>query len=179
AARVEYVRGGLADWREAWPPFDDDALNAELDQWLAPFLAGMSHWRDVEALDLLPALKTRLGHSRLAELDRLAPEALDVPAGVQVPLDYRADPGPVLAVKLQAVFGWTENPHVLDGRLPVVLHLLSPAGRPLAITADLTSFWANAYPDVLRDMRGRYPKHPWPDDPVRAAPTLKTRLRTR
>jgi len=176
-ARVEFIRHGIESLREQWPAFDDEALAAEMDQWLAPFLAGMSHWREVEALDLMPALKARLGHQRLAELDRLAPAALDVPAGARVRLDYAADPGPVLAVKLQAVFGWTENPRVLDGRAPVVLHLLSPAARPLAITADLASFWTNAYPDVLRDMRGRYPKHPWPDDPLSAAPTLKARRR--
>jgi len=137
----------------------------------------MTHLRQVTALDLMPALQARLGHPRKRELDRLAPTHLDVPSGHQVALDWCAESGPVLAVKLQAVFGWAATPRVLDGRLAVVLHLLSPASRPLAITADLASFWANAYPEVAKDMRGRYPKHPWPVDPTSAVPTLATRRR--
>ena len=100
-----------------------------------------------------------------------------VPAGARIRLDYGAEGGPVLAVKLQAVFGWRETPRIADGRIPIVLHLLSPAGRPLAVTADLESFWANAYPDVAKDMRGRYPKHPWPDDPLGAEATMRTKPR--
>ena len=105
---------------------------------------------------------------RWSLLEQLAPSALTIPTGRRVALDYRAEGGPVLATKLQSVFGWTATPKVAEGRLPVVLHLLSPAGRPLAVTADLASFWRNAYPDVRKDMRGRYPKHPWPEDPLTA-----------
>ncbi|MFO7762169.1 MAG: ATP-dependent helicase HrpB [Wenzhouxiangellaceae bacterium] len=160
-----------------WPAFDPGTLEEELDEWLAPFLAGLTHWRQVEKLDLMPALENRLGYTRKQRLDRLAPTQLKVPAGSEVGLDYGAEGGPVLAVKLQAVFGWRATPRIADGRVPVVLHLLSPAGRPLAITADLESFWANAYPEVARDMRGRYPKHPWPEDPLGAAATMRTKRR--
>jgi ATP-dependent helicase HrpB len=173
-ARIERVRRAL---HPDWPAFDRESLERELDQWLGPFLAGMTHLRQVAALDLLPCLEARLDHSRKRELDRLAPTHLDVPSGHSVALDWCAESGPVLAVKLQAVFGWEATPRVLDGRTSVVLHLLSPAGRPLAITADLASFWANAYPEVAKDMRGRYPKHPWPVDPTSAVPTLATRRR--
>lgn len=173
-ARAERVRREL---RPDWPRFDDDTLASEIETWLGPFLAGMSHLRQVAALDLLPCLEARLGYHRKLELDRLAPTHLNVPSGHSVALDWCAQSGPVLAVKLQAVFGWESTPRVLDGRVSVVLHLLSPARRPLAITADLASFWANAYPEVARDMRGRYPKHPWPVDPTSAIPTLATRRR--
>ena len=174
-ARVEFARSLDPD---AWPAFDDASLAADLDEWLAPFLVGMTHWRDVRAMELVPALMHRLGRDRLRELDRLAPARLDVPAGRAVGIDYAAEGGPVLAVKLQAVFGWRDTPRVADGRVPVVLHLLDPAGRPLAVTSDLASFWANGYPDVARAMRGRYPKHPWPDDPATAEATMRTKRRT-
>jgi ATP-dependent helicase HrpB len=100
-------------------------------------------------------------------LDWLAPERIEVPSGSRVAVDYSGDQ-PVLAVKVQDVLGWTATPTVADGRLPVVLHLLSPAGRPAAITADLTSFWATGYPRVRAELRGRYPKHAWPEDPSQA-----------
>ena len=174
AARAERVRREL---HPNWPAFDPATLGDELGQWLGPFLAGMTHSRQVKALDLIPALEARLGHQRKRELDRLAPTHLNVPSGHSVALDWCAESGPVLGVKLQAVFGWESTPRLLDGRASVVLHLLSPAGRPLAITADLASFWVNAYPEVARDMRGRYPKHPWPVDPTSAVPTLATRRR--
>ncbi|MBS3824022.1 MAG: ATP-dependent helicase HrpB [Wenzhouxiangellaceae bacterium] len=172
--RVELMRELEPD---GWPPFDPESLTATLDDWLAPFLAGLTHWRQVEKMDLVPALENRLGYTRKQRLDRLAPTRLKVPAGSEVRLDYGAEGGPVLAVKLQAVFGWRATPRIADGRVPVVLHLLSPAGRPLAVTADLESFWANAYPEVARDMRGRYPKHPWPADPLGAAATMRTKNR--
>ena len=162
-----------------WPAFGADSLADELDDWLAPFLAGLTHWRQVEKLDLMAALENRLGYSRKQKLDQLAPTRLGVPAGSEIRLDYGAESGPVLAVKLQAVFGWRSTPHIAGGQIPVVLHLLSPAGRPLAITSDLESFWANAYPAVAKDMRGRYPKHPWPDDPMAADATMRTKPRPR
>jgi len=172
--RVELLRALEPD---DWPAFDPGSLTAELNDWLAPFLAGLTHWRQVEKMDLMPALENRLGQARKQRLDRLAPTRLKVPAGSDIRLDYSTEGGPVLAVKLQAVFGWRTTPHIADGRVPVVLHLLSPAGRPLAVTADLESFWTNAYPEVARDMRGRYPKHPWPDDPLGAEATMRTKGR--
>lgn len=163
---------------DAWPAFDADTLMAELESWLGPFLPGVSRWRELAALDLVPALTHRLGHQRRVRLDRLAPPSLTVPAGQRVRLDYAAESGPVLAVKLQAVFGWRDTPRIADGRVPVVLHLLDPAGRPLAVTSDLASFWTQAYPEVAKHMRGRYPKHPWPDDPMSAEPTMRTKRRS-
>jgi len=171
-SRVELMRSLEPD---KWPAFDDDSLAATLPEWLGPFLAGFSHWREVARLDLMPALENRLGYELKRKLDQFAPVRLAVPAGPEIRLDYTAGDQPVLPVKLQGVFGWCESPRIADGRVPVVLHLLSPAGRPLAITADLESFWANAYPEVIRDMRGRYPKHPWPDDPLAADATMRTK----
>ncbi len=160
-----------------WPELDDARLLERLEDWLGPFLHGTKSWRDLERLDLLQALKNRLGPARWAELDRLAPATMTIPTGRQVALDYKAEGGPVLATKLQSVFGWKTTPTIANGRLPVVLHLLSPAGRPLAVTADLESFWTNAYPEVRKDMRGRYPKHPWPDDPRSAIPSDRAKPR--
>ena len=150
---------------EDWPQVDDASLLESLDDWLGPWLHGARNWREVEGLDLLGALKNRLSPARWAELDRLAPTRLSIPTGRWVELDYQSTGAPVLATKLQSVFGWKTTPTIADGRLAVVLHLLSPAGRPLAVTADLASFWQNAYQQVRKDMRGRYPKHPWPEDP--------------
>ena len=104
------------------------------------------------------------------------PTHFPAPGGSRVAIDYAQDP-PVLAVKLQELFGVRETPRLADGRLPLVVHLLSPAGRPLAITADLSSFWQQAYPEVRKQMRGRYPRHPWPDDPLNAVPTARVKPR--
>ena len=156
-------------WPSDWPAVDDASLLATLEQWLGPFLYGARSWREVERVDLLSAIGSLVAPARRAAVERLAPASLNIPTGRTVRLDYQAEGGPVLATKLQSVFGWTTTPSVADGRVPVVLHLLSPAGRPLAVTADLASFWTNAYPEVRKDMRGRYPKHPWPEDPRSAA----------
>jgi len=150
---------------------------ASLETWLAPFMVGMQRWADLAKLDLLTALNTLLDYPQQQQLDELAPKALTIPTGQKVTLDYTADNGPVLSAKLQALFGWTETPRVAGGRVPVVMHLLSPAQRPLAVTADLASFWANAYPEVRKDMRGRYPKHPWPEDPFTAQAQQGTKKR--
>ncbi|NCC05351.1 MAG: ATP-dependent helicase HrpB, partial [Proteobacteria bacterium] len=112
---------------------------------------------------------------KLRELDRLAPEFMTVPTGAKRKIDYSPESGPVLPVKLQEMFGCATTPTLADGRHPLVLHLLSPAGRPLQVTRDLPSFWKNAYPLVRAEMRGRYPKHPWPEDPATAMPTAKTK----
>jgi ATP-dependent helicase HrpB len=172
--RVEAMRRIEPD---AWPAYDEQTLLAELESWLAPFLAGVTRWRELAGMDLLQPMVYRLGAERRQRLDKLAPATLAVPAGPRIRLDYAADSGPRLAVKLQAVFGWRETPRIVEGRVPVVLQLLDPAGRPLAVTSDLASFWRGAYMDVAKDMRGRYPKHPWPDDPLTAAATLRTKRR--
>lgn len=154
---------------DSWPAFDEDTLLDELETWLAPFFTGHRRWQDLKRIDWLNALKTRLDYSKQQELDRWFPQRIELPTGQHAKLDYAADPGPVLATKLQTLFGQTETPTVAPQRHPVLIHLLSPAGRPLAVTSDLKSFWTNAYPEVRKDMRGRYPKHPWPEDPLQAA----------
>ena len=160
-----------------WPDMSDGALLESLELWLGPFLAGVKRWAQLEKLDLRPALNSLLDYQQQQKLDELAPEALSIPTGQRVSLDYSAEQGPVLAAKLQALFGWKETPTVAAGRVPVVIHLLSPARRPLAVTSDLASFWANAYPQVRKEMRGRYPKHPWPEDPFTARAQQGTKQR--
>jgi len=154
---------------EQWPAFDDDTLLQSLDDWLAPFLTDHRRWQDLSRIDWLSALRSRMDYPQQLALDRWYPPRFELPTGQQARLDYTADPGPVLATKLQTLFGQTETPTVGPQHHPVLIHLLSPAGRPLAVTSDLKSFWTNAYPDVRKDMRGRYPKHPWPEDPMTAA----------
>ncbi|WP_206791146.1 ATP-dependent helicase HrpB [Amycolatopsis sp. MtRt-6] len=156
-----------------WPAVGDAALLSDVDSWLN--LGGARRKADLANLDAGTALKALLPWPEAAKLDDLAPDRLAVPSGSHIRVDYTGDQ-PVLAVKLQETFGWTETP-VLAG-VPVVLHLLSPAGRPAAITADLASFWTSGYPAVRADLRGRYPKHPWPEDPAGAVPTRHTRRRT-
>jgi len=160
---------------EQWPAFDHQALLNELDSWLSPFFSDHRRWQDLNRIDWLSALKTRLDYSQQQALERWFPARLELPTGQYTKLDYTADPGPVMATKLQTLFGLTETPVVGPQHHRVLIHLLSPAGRPLAVTRDLESFWANAYPDVRKDMRGRYPKHPWPEDPLTAVASHRTK----
>ncbi len=154
-----------------WPDLSDRRLQETLDEWLAPFLNGITRRIQLARLDMLSVIRSRFSHRQLLDLDRLAPAFLTVPTGSRIRLSY--DTGkPVLAVRLQEMFGQVETP--LAGGIPVLIHLLSPAGRPLAITQDLQTFWRNAYPEVRKEMRGRYPKHPWPEDPLHAIPTRRT-----
>ncbi|TQJ06189.1 ATP-dependent helicase HrpB [Kribbella jejuensis] len=157
-----------------WPAVDDEALLAGLDDWLGPKLATA---RDLAHLDLTSALRQLLPWPAAARFDELAPERLQVPSGSEVRLTYDGAEPPVLAVKLQEVFGWTATPAVADGRVPVVLHLLSPARRPVAVTSDLASFWKQGYPQVRAELRARYPRHPWPEDPLTAIPTNRPKPR--
>lgn len=151
-----------------WPDASDSALLATLNDWLLPYLSGMQRWADLQRLELHNALNSLLDYPQQQQLAKLAPTSLEIPTGQQVRLDYLAENGPVLAAKLQALFGWTQTPCVAGGKVPVVIHLLSPAQRPLAVTADLDNFWRNVYPEVRKDNRGRYAKHPWPEDPLTA-----------
>ena len=156
---------------EPWPAMDDDSLLARAGDWLAPAveqLAARSRRFDLGALDLTTALRTLLPWPQAARLDELVPERIKVPSGSRVRVEYDAcGERPVLAVRVQECFGWEETPRVVDGRVPVLLHLLSPARRPVAVTDDLRSFWAGPYQQVRHEMRGRYPKHAWPEDPRR------------
>ncbi|WP_432511646.1 ATP-dependent helicase HrpB [Kineococcus sp. SYSU DK001] len=174
-ARVACCRAAQG---EPWPDLGDEHLLATLPQWLGTELAGVRSRRDLARLDVLAALRALLPWPQAGRLDELAPERLPVPTGRAVRLDYADPAAPVLALKLQEAFGWTATPRLVDGRVPVVLHLLSPAGRPLAVTADLESFWRNVYPSVRAEVRGRYPKHPWPQDPLAAAPTARVARRS-
>ncbi|MGW5311853.1 ATP-dependent helicase HrpB [Nocardia thailandica] len=148
-----------------WPAVDDEHLLAHPERWLGPELATARRRADLAAVDAGAALRRLLPWPEAARFDELAPERLEVPSGSAIRLDYTADP-PVLAVKVQEIFGWTHTPRLADGRAGILLHLLSPAQRPVAVTADLPSFWANGWPQVRADLRGRYPKHAWPEDPA-------------
>ena len=151
-----------------WPDVSEQALTESLEHWLAPFLSGISRWSELGKMNLQNALNSLLEYPQQQQLAELAPTSLTIPTGSSVTLDYTAENGPILAAKLQALFGWTQTPVVAGGKVPVLIHLLSPARRPLAVTADLASFWVNVYPQVRKDTRGRYPKHPWPEDPLTA-----------
>ena len=161
----------------AWPRVSDEALLATIEDWLAPFLAGITRRAQFADIDLAAAIAALLTPAQRRTLDRLAPDRITVPSGARIAIDYGAGEVPVLAVKLQELFGTADTPAIADGRVSLVLHLLSPAGRPLQVTRDLRSFWANSYPEVRRSMRGRYPRHPWPENPLEAAPTSRPKAR--
>jgi ATP-dependent helicase HrpB len=176
ASRRRGGRVGENDTNSTWPDLSDERLVDTLEQWLGPYVAGMTTLERVQRMDLTTALHALLSRSQHRELDRLAPTHLTVPSGSHVRVDYAEDV-PVLAVRLQEMFGCKETPRLVHGSQPVILHLLSPAKRPIQVTRDLASFWANVYPDVRKELRGRYPKHPWPEDPLTAPPTAKTKKR--
>ncbi|MEH0972593.1 ATP-dependent helicase C-terminal domain-containing protein, partial [Micromonospora sp. CPCC 205546] len=181
AARA--LRERLAFCRHAlggdWPDVGDEALLADAPAWLGPELARARRRADLTRVDVTGALRRLLPWALAARLDAVAPERVTVPSGSRVRLDYADPAAPVLAVKLQETFGWRDAPRIADGRVPVLLHLLSPAGRPVAVTADLASFWRTGYPQVRGELRGRYPRHPWPEDPTTAPPTRHTVPRRR
>ncbi len=158
-----------------WPDVSDQALLATLDEWLLPVAGGVRRLADLARIDLVAPLHQRIPGRLRGRLDALAPERLAVPSGSRIAIDYSDPEAPVLAVRLQEVFGLSATPTILAGRVPLTLHLLSPAGRPVQVTRDLASFWATGYFDVRRDLRGRYPRHRWPDDPTQAEPGLRRR----
>ncbi|NIQ94209.1 MAG: ATP-dependent helicase HrpB, partial [Desulfuromonadales bacterium] len=174
-ARVQFVKRAASEG--GWPDLSEKALLSDLEEWLAPFLGDLGTAAALARVDLVEPLKARLGWQRQQELDRLAPTHLQVPSGSRIRLDYPAEGPPVLAVKLQELFGLADTPRVVGGRVPVVIHLLSPARRPLSVTQDLRNFWEEVYPEVKKEMKGRYPKHPWPDDPWEAEATRRTKRR--
>lgn len=154
----------------SWPDYSDAALLDSLDRWLAPHLTNVRKFDDLARVDLGSALLDLLGWEQRRALDSVAPERIEVPSGSMIAVDYRDPAVPVLAVRLQEMFGLTTTPTVGNGRVPLMLHLLSPAGRPMQVTRDLASFWATGYFDVRKDLRGRYPKHHWPENPLEAPP---------
>jgi ATP-dependent helicase HrpB len=163
-ARLHFVQVHDPDW----PGMDDTTLMADLDQWLGRVIEGVDRWEGLSRVDLGAALLTRCTWAQRAALDSLAPDRVDVPSGSRIVIDYTDPMAPVLAVRLQEVFGMAETPRILGGKVPLVLHLLSPAHRPVQVTRDLASFWRTGYFDVRKDLRGRYPKHRWPEDPLTA-----------
>lgn len=172
-ARVMWLRR-VDDPQSEWPDLSGQALLQTLDQWLGPYLTGMTTLDRVKRLDLTAPLHALLTHEQLRRLDRLAPTHIIVPSGSRLPIDYDSE-SPVLAVRLQEMFGCKDTPCIADGKIPLILHLLSPAKQPVQVTQDLGGFWKRAYPDVRKELRGRYPKHHWPENPLCAAPTAKAK----
>ena len=159
-----------------WPDVSDEALAGSAPQWLAPWAKRLAQGGSLSGVSMLDALRSMLPWPQAARLDELAPEKMTIPAGGTRPIDW-SGAHPVLTLRVQQAFGWTDTPRLVDGRVPLVLHLTDPAGRPAAVTSDLTSFWAGPYRDVRAQLRGRYPKHPWPEDPLHAEPTNRTKRR--
>ncbi|HEX7765445.1 MAG TPA: ATP-dependent helicase HrpB [Nitrospira sp.] len=176
-ARVQFLR--RADGPGSpWPDLSDEHLLQTLDQWLGPFLQNITTLERVKRMPLDQPLHALLSWDLQRQLERLAPTHLTVPSGSNIRVDYESAEVPVLAVRLQELFGCQDTPRVAGGKIPVMLHLLSPAKRPVQVTKDLASFWANAYQEVRKELRGRYPKHSWPEDPLTAPPTAKAKRRT-
>ncbi|KOV23760.1 hypothetical protein ADK58_22725 [Streptomyces sp. XY152] len=174
--RLAFLRGRLG---EPWPDVSDEALHARVEEWLEPELSRARRRADLARIDAGQALARLLpwASGEALRLDELAPERITVPSGSAIRIDYSDPERPVLAVKLQEMFGLQESPRVAGA--PLLVHLLSPAGRPAAVTADLASFWRDGYRGVRAELRGRYPKHPWPEDPATAEPTRHTNARLR
>ncbi len=160
-----------------WPDVSDGTLINTLEDWLPPYLTGILRGEHLRRIDLSSALFAALSWRHRQELDVLAPTHFTVPSGSRIPIDYITGDTPVLAVRLQEMFGATETPAIAAGKLPLLIHLLSPAGRPVQVTRDLKSFWAHGYYEVKKDLMGRYPKHHWPDDPLTAQATNRAKKR--
>jgi len=163
----------LRTWRgaEGLPDLSEDVLLSTLEKWLGEELGAARSRVDLLRIDTLPALQQLLDWNQQRELNRLAPTFIEAPTGSRIALDYFTDgSSPVLPVRLQEIFGWLDTPTVNDGRTAVTLHLLSPARRPVQVTQDLRSFWRTTYAEVRKEMRARYPRHSWPEDPLGADP---------
>jgi len=172
--RLSFMRRIEPDY--GWPDMSDEGLLQTLDTWLAGFLDGISRATEFHRIRLQDALGAMLDWEKRKKLDAQAPVSIEVPSGSSIRIDYATDE-PFLAVRLQEMFGLADTPAIANGRVPLLLHLLSPARRPVQVTRDLRSFWKNGYPEVKRDLKGRYPKHHWPDDPWTAIPTARAKPR--
>jgi ATP-dependent helicase HrpB len=173
-ARLRFAQQHIGD---PFPDVSDAALLERLEQWLAPALSTARRWSDLVQVGLGDALLAELPWAQHERLERVAATHIEVPSGSRIRVDYTDASQPVLAVKLQECFGLTDTPRLADGRVPVTMHLLSPAGRPVQVTKDLASFWRNGYFEVRKDLKGRYPRHPWPDDPLTAPATKRVKPR--
>jgi ATP-dependent helicase HrpB len=172
--RVNFLRRAEG---EPWPDVSDDALSRNSAEWLAPFLTGKTALSQIGADDLAAVLDALLPWNLRRRLDAEAPTHFSAPSGSQVPIDYEAEEGPKLAIRVQELFGLGVHPAIAGGRVPLLIELLSPAHRPVQVTRDLPGFWRGSYKDVRTDLRGRYPKHPWPDDPLTAPATRRAKPR--
>jgi ATP-dependent helicase HrpB len=176
-ARVSLMGQFAVPAPQSWPDVSDEALAATLDSWAPPWITGFARREHLARMDLGNALRGRLSYAQGAILEREAPTHFVVPSGSRIPIDYLDGEVPTLSVRLQELFGMQATPSIAAGRLPLLLKLLSPAGRPVQITRDLVSFWERGYHEVKKDLKGRYPKHYWPEDPYTAAPTRRVRPR--
>ena len=174
-SRINFLSRIMPD--DGWPDFSDSALLGNLQDWLVPHLAGISRKSHLQRLDMLAILRSMIPHDKLSRLEKLAPSRMEVPGGGHYQIDYDVEGDPVLRVRLQEMFGMQSAPQIANGRARLKIELLSPGGKPVAITQSLETFWVNAYPDVRKDMRGRYPKHLWPEDPLTATAVAPRRLR--
>jgi ATP-dependent helicase HrpB len=176
-ARIMLMRKWEVAGPAPWPDLSDEALEHTLEAWASPWIMGFARREHFARLDLSNALRAFLSRAQESILDREAPTHFTVPSGSHIPIDYLDGENPSLSVRLQELFGLSETPAVAGGKLPLLLKLLSPAGRPVQITKDLVSFWRHGYHEVKKDLKGRYPKHYWPDDPYTAQATRRARPR--
>ena len=172
--RVIFLRNAEGD---EWPDLSDAALAARIDAWLSPALYGKTAVSELSADELYVAVSAQVPHALRRRLDAEAPTHFSAPSGSQVPIDYEAPEGPKLSIRVQELFGLDRHPTIAGGRVPLVVELLSPAHRPVQVTRDLPGFWRGSYAAVKSDMRGRYPRHPWPDDPLAAPATRRAKPR--
>ncbi len=172
--RVAFLRRADAD---AWPDLSDAALAADAGTWLAPFLAGKTALAEIGPDDLERALDALVPYALRRRIEAQAPSHFEAPTGTRAPVDYEAAAGPTVSIRVQELYGLKTHPALADGRVPLVLELLSPAHRPIQVTRDLPGFWAGSWAAVKSEMKGRYPRHPWPDDPTQAAATTRAKPR--
>jgi ATP-dependent helicase HrpB len=172
--RVMFLRAAEG---EPWPDLSDEALAEQREVWLLPALYDKTSLKEFSPGDLSDALMTLLPWELRARLEREAPTHFEAPTGTMLAIDYEAEQGPTIAVRLQELFGLNSHPSIAKGTVPLVLELLSPAHRPVQVTRDLPGFWRGSYAAVRSDLRGRYPRHPWPEDPASALPTRRVKPR--
>jgi ATP-dependent helicase HrpB len=176
--RVMFLRKAEGETlQHSWPDLSDAALAAQREAWLVPALFDKTSLKELSSGELSDALMTLLPWELRARLEREAPTHFEAPTGTQLAIDYEAEQGPTIAVRLQELFGLNSHPSIAKGAVPLVLELLSPAHRPVQVTRDLPGFWRGSYAAVRSDLRGRYPRHPWPEDPASAMPTRRVKPR--
>jgi ATP-dependent helicase HrpB len=173
-ARANFLRSTLGD---EWPDLSADALAPSVAEWLAPALFGLTKLNEITGEHLRTALDLLLPYARRQEIEAVLPSHFTAPTGNAVPINYTAEGGPAIDIRVQELFGLTRHPTIAHGRIRLLLVLLSPAHRPIQTTRDLVGFWNGSWADVARDLKGRYPRHPWPDEPAKAAPTASAKPR--